>query len=41
LREFEYRIVRRIFGPKRKEVAGGWRELHYEELHTSHEKLLG
>jgi hypothetical protein len=24
--------VRRIFGPKRDEVTGGWRELHNEEL---------
>jgi hypothetical protein len=25
--------MRRIFGPKREEVAGGWRILHNEELH--------
>jgi hypothetical protein len=31
---FEYRILRRIFGPKREEVAGGWRRLHNEELHN-------
>jgi hypothetical protein len=24
----------RIFGPKREEVAGGWRRLHNEELHN-------
>jgi hypothetical protein len=24
----------RIFGPKWKEVAGGWRRLHIEELHN-------
>jgi hypothetical protein len=24
----------RIFGPKREEVAGGWRTLHNEELHN-------
>jgi hypothetical protein len=24
----------RIFGPKRGEVAGGWRKLHNEELHN-------
>jgi hypothetical protein len=23
-----------IFGPKREEVAGGWRTLHNEELHN-------
>ncbi|PNF17749.1 hypothetical protein B7P43_G06885, partial [Cryptotermes secundus] len=26
--------VRRIFGPKRDEVTGGWRKLHNEELHS-------
>jgi hypothetical protein len=30
---FENRMLRRIFGPKRDEVTGGWRELHNEELH--------
>jgi hypothetical protein len=33
LRVFEYRVLRRIFGPKRDEVTGGWRKLHNEELH--------
>jgi hypothetical protein len=32
LRVFENRVLRRIFGPKRDEVTGGWRELHNEEL---------
>jgi hypothetical protein len=27
-------MLRRIFGPKRDEVTGGWRELHNEELHN-------
>jgi hypothetical protein len=27
-------LLRRIFGPKRDEVTGGWRELHNEELHN-------
>jgi hypothetical protein len=27
-------VLRRIFGPKRDEVAGGWRKLHNEELHN-------
>jgi hypothetical protein len=27
-------MLRRIFGPKKKEVAGGWRRLHNEELHN-------
>jgi hypothetical protein len=30
---FENRVHRRIFGPKRDEVTGGWRKLHNEELH--------
>jgi hypothetical protein len=29
----ENRVLRRIFGPKREEVAGGWRRLHDEDLH--------
>jgi hypothetical protein len=33
LRVFENRVLRRIFGPKR-EVTGGWRKLHNEELHN-------
>jgi len=28
------RVLRRIFGPKRENVAGGWRRLHNEELHN-------
>jgi hypothetical protein len=31
---FENRVLRRIFGPKREEVAGGWRRLQYEEFHS-------
>jgi hypothetical protein len=26
-------VLRKIFGPKREEVAGGWRRLRNEELH--------
>jgi hypothetical protein len=33
LRVFENRVLRRIFGPKRDEVTGGWIKLHNEELH--------
>jgi hypothetical protein len=33
LRVFENRALRRIFGSKREEVAGGLRRLHNEELH--------
>jgi hypothetical protein len=32
LKVFENRVFRRIFGPKRDEVTGGWRKLHNEEL---------
>jgi hypothetical protein len=39
LRVFENRVLRRIFGPKRDEVTGGWRELHNEELHGLYSSL--
>jgi len=32
LKVFEYRVLRRIFGPKRDKVTGEWRRLHNEEL---------
>jgi hypothetical protein len=28
------RVLRRIFGPKMREMAGGWRRLHNEEFHN-------
>jgi hypothetical protein len=31
---FENVVLRRIFGPNRDEVTGGWRKLHNEELHN-------
>jgi hypothetical protein len=31
---FENRVLRRIFGPKRDEVTGGWRKLHNKEIHS-------
>jgi hypothetical protein len=34
LKLFENKVLRRIFGPKRDEVIGGWRKLHNEELHN-------
>jgi len=34
LRVFENRVLRRIFGPKRDEVTGEWRNLHNEELNN-------
>jgi hypothetical protein len=33
LRVFENKVLRRIVGPKRAEVMGGWRKLHKEEIH--------
>jgi hypothetical protein len=30
----ENRVLKRIFGPKRDEVTGGWRKLYNEELHN-------
>jgi hypothetical protein len=30
---FENRVSRRIFGPKRHEVTGGWRKLQNEDLY--------
>ena len=32
LKVFQNRVLRRVFGPKRDEVTGGWRKLHNEEL---------
>jgi hypothetical protein len=40
LKVFENWVLRRIFGSKQEEVAGGWRILHNEELqnlYTSNE----
>jgi hypothetical protein len=34
LKVFENRMLRRIFGPKRDGVTGGWRNLHNEEHHN-------
>jgi hypothetical protein len=34
LSHFENRVLRRIFGPKRDLMTGGWRKLHNEELHN-------
>jgi hypothetical protein len=36
---FESRELGRIFGPKREEVAKGWRRLHNEELHNLYASL--
>jgi len=34
LRVCENRVLRRIFGPKWEEVAGGWKRLHNVELNN-------
>jgi hypothetical protein len=34
LRVFEKTVLRRIFGPMRKEVTEGWRKLHSGDLHN-------
>jgi hypothetical protein len=34
LRVFENRVLRKIYGPKREEVAGVWGRLRNEELHN-------
>jgi hypothetical protein len=34
LRVYENRVLRRIFGTKREEIAGGWRRLHNVELYN-------
>jgi hypothetical protein len=36
LRVFKNKVLRRISGPKRDEVTGGWRKLHNEELRDLH-----
>jgi hypothetical protein len=33
MRVFEKRVLRKIFGPERDEVRGGWRKLHNKELY--------
>jgi hypothetical protein len=34
LKVFDNRVLRRIFGPRKEEVARGFRRLHNEELHN-------
>jgi hypothetical protein len=31
---FENRVLKRIFGPKRDGVMGGWKKMHNDELHN-------
>jgi hypothetical protein len=41
LRVFENRVLRRIFGPKRDDVTGGWKKLHNEENNQIKEDEIG
>jgi hypothetical protein len=43
LRVFENRVLRRIFGPKRNEVMGKWRNYIMRSfmICTPHQKLFG
>jgi hypothetical protein len=34
MKVFVNRVLRKILGPKRDEVMGGWRKLHNEEHHS-------
>ena len=34
LRVFKNKVHRKIFGAKRDEIAGEWRKLHNDELHS-------
>jgi hypothetical protein len=40
---FENRVLRRIFGPKRDGMTGGWRKLHNEKSHNfySSPRIIG
>jgi hypothetical protein len=40
---FENRVLRRIFRHKRDDATGGWRKLHYKELHDlySSSRIIG
>jgi hypothetical protein len=39
LRVFENSVLRRIFGPKRDDVTGEWRKLHFEKLNPLNTEL--
>jgi hypothetical protein len=36
LKVFENRLLRRILGPTKDEVTGGWGKLHSKEIHKLH-----
>jgi hypothetical protein len=33
-------VLRRIFGPKRRDVIGGWRKVHNKELHNLYSRNI-
>jgi hypothetical protein len=37
LRVFDNRVLREIFGPKREEITGSWRQMRKEELYKLQE----
>jgi hypothetical protein len=39
MRVIEYRVLSRIFSPKRDEVTGEWRRRHNEELYAVYSEL--
>jgi hypothetical protein len=40
LRVFEIRVLRRLFGPMRNEVIGGWRQVDNKQLHDLYTPLI-
>jgi hypothetical protein len=34
-RVFKNRVLRKIFGPRREKVTGGWRKFHNEDAHDT------
>jgi hypothetical protein len=36
LKVFENRVLRKIFGPKRGEITGEWRRLHYAGMYDTY-----
>jgi hypothetical protein len=40
LRDFEKRVLRRVFGPKRDEVTGEWRKLHNDAASQEIPRIL-
>jgi hypothetical protein len=40
LRVFEYRVLRKMFGPEREEVTGDRKQIHNEELYDLYSSIL-